>query len=199
MLSYFLARQGRDKPEGDVQSAEGFFSGDVGLKWMNQNGFVLWALAEHYNSRTTTPGSAKSLRRLVKGCQWILRERARTKVTENGEKVKHYGLLPKGRPSDLYMWDNWYWTDTYTYMGLHRTADVLAAAGMNDEAAKLAAEADDYKACILAFVARSIDPEFKPAFVPPSPFGLGPPSPAFFDEIWYAICSPVYMVEAGLA
>ena len=48
MLDYFLARQGKEKPEGDVKSADGFFSGDVDLKWMNQNGFVLWALAEHY-------------------------------------------------------------------------------------------------------------------------------------------------------
>ena len=48
MLDYFLARQGKEKPDGDVQSAEGFFSGDVDLKWMNQDGFVLWALAEHY-------------------------------------------------------------------------------------------------------------------------------------------------------
>ena len=34
-------------------------------------------------------------------------------------------------------------------MGLRGTADVLAAIGMKDEAARLAAEADDYKACIL--------------------------------------------------
>jgi len=135
---------------------------------------------------------------MVKGCEWIIRERARTKVMENGRKVKHYGLLPKGRPSDLYMWDNWYWTDTYTYMGLRGTADVLAAVGMNVEAAKLAAEADDYKACILDSIARSIDPKIKPTFVPPSPYRNTPPSHAFFDEVWYAICSPVYMVEAGL-
>jgi len=43
MLDYFLARQGKDQPEGDVKSAEGFLSGDVGMKWMNQNGFILWA------------------------------------------------------------------------------------------------------------------------------------------------------------
>ena len=112
--------------------------------------------------------------------------------------MKHYGLLPKGRPSDLYIWDNWYWTDTYSYMGLRGTADVLAAAGMKDEAGRLAAEADDYKACILAAVERSIDPHVKPTFVPPTPYRIGPPSFAFFNENWYSITSPIYMVEAGL-
>ena len=149
MLDYFLARQGREKPEGDVQSAEGFFSGDVDLKWMNQNGFVLWALAEHYKLTHDEAWLRKVAPQLIQGCDWIARERARTKVMENGQKVKHFGLMPKGRPSDLYIWDNWYWTDTYSYMGLRETADVLAEIGMKAEAARLSAEADDYKECIL--------------------------------------------------
>ena len=118
MLDYFLARQGKDKPEGDVKSADGFFSGDVGLKWMNQDGFVLWALAEHYKLTRDEPWLRRVAPQMVKGCDWIIRERARTKMMENGKKVKHFGLLPKGRPSDLYIWDHWYWTDTYCYMGL---------------------------------------------------------------------------------
>jgi predicted RNA binding protein with dsRBD fold (UPF0201 family) len=198
MLDYFLARQGKEKPDGDVQSAEGFFSGDVDLKWMNQDGFVLWAMAEHYKFTHDETWLRHVAPRLIKGCDWIIRERARTKVMENGKKVKHYGLLPKGRPSDLYIWDNWYWTDTYSYMGLRGTADVLAAIGMKDQATRLAAEADDYKACILASVERSVDRKLKPPFVAPSPYRLGPPSADFFNTNWYSICSPIYMVEAGL-
>jgi hypothetical protein len=198
MLEYFLARHGRDVPEGDVSSAEGFFSGDVGLKWMNQNGFVLWAMSEHYKLTRDDAWLKKVAQPMMKGCDWIDRERARTKTMENGRKVKHYGLLPKGRPSDLYIHDNWYWTDTYSYMGLRGTADVLAQIGMKDEAAKLATEADDYKACILDSIDRSLDPNVKPTFVPPSPYRAGPPTPQFFYENWYSICSPIYMVEAGL-
>ena len=198
MLDYFLARQGQAKPEGDVQSAEGFFSGDVDLKWMNQNGFILWAMAEHYKLTHDEPWLRRVAPQLVKGCNWIIRERARTKVLEKGEKPKHYGLLPKGRPSDLWMWDHWYWTDTYTYMGLRGTADVLAAIGQKEEASRLAAEADDYKACIVNSVERSTEKKLQPVFVPPSPYRTGPPSFAFFNEVWYSICSPIYMVEAGL-
>jgi hypothetical protein len=198
MLDYFLARQGKDKPEGDVTSAEGFFSGDVDLKWMNQNGFVLWALAEHYKLTHDDAWLKRVAPQMIKGCDWIARERARTKVQENGEKVKHFGLLPKGRPSDLYIWDNWYWTDTYSYMGVRWTADVLAAIGMKDEAARLATEADDYKACILDSIERSIDKNIKPPFLPPTPYRVGPPTFDFFNENWYTISNPLYMVEAGL-
>jgi hypothetical protein len=198
MFDYFLARQGREKPEGDVLSTEGFLSGDVDLRWMNQNGFILWAMAEHYKLTHDDAWLHKVAPQMIRGCAWIARERARTKVLKNGQKVKHYGLLPKGRPSDLYIWDNWYWTDTYSYMGLRGTADVLPAAGLKSYADELAAEADDYKACILASIERSIDPKIKPPFLPPTPYRVGPPTHAFSDEYWYAISSPIYMVEAGL-
>ncbi len=198
MFDYFLARQGKEKPEGDVLSADGFLSGDVDLRWMNQNGFVLWAMAEHYKLTRDEHWLRRVASQMIKGCDWIHRERARTKVLENGLKVKHYGLLPKGRPSDLYIWDHWYWTDTYSYMGLRGTADVLAAIGMKEEAARLSAEADDYKACMLDSIERSIDPNVKPPFLPPTPYRIGPPSFDFFNENWYTICSPLYMVEAGV-
>jgi hypothetical protein len=198
MLDYFLARQGKEKPEGDVSSAEGFFNGDVGLKWMNQNGFVLWAMSEHYKLMHDEPWLRRVSGQLVKGCDWIIRERARTKILENGNKPRHYGLMPKGRPSDLDTPDHWYWTDTYSYMGLRGTADVLAEIGMTDEAKRLAAEADDYKACILESIERSMDASVKPPFVPPTPYLVGPPSIDFFNKTWYTLCSPIYMVEAGL-
>ncbi len=198
MFDYFLARQGQAKPEGDVSSADGFFSGDVGLRWMNQNGFVLWAMAEHYKLTGDEAWLRRVAPHMVQGCDWIARERARTKTFENGEKPRHYGLLPKGRPSDLSIWDHWYWTDTYSYMGLRGTAEILPAIGMQTEAARLAAEADDYKACLLSSIERSRDPHVQPPFVPPTPYRTGPPSREFFEENWYSICSPIYMVEAGI-
>ena len=69
---------------------------------------------------------------------------------------------------------------------------------MKNKAARLATEADDYKACILDSVERSMNRNVKPPFVPPTPYRLGPPSTDFFNANWYSICSPIYMVEAGL-
>jgi hypothetical protein len=197
-LNWFLARQGQRKPSGEVETQEGFISGDTPPKWMGDNGFILNALARHY----WMTGDAGWLRqvapKMLKACDWIIRERARTKKLENGNKPRHFGLLPKGQPSDLDTWDYWYWTDTYSYLGLRQTADALADIGMTEAASRLAAEADDYKACILDSLDRSINRNVEPPFVPLSPYRNYTPTFENLDRDWYSICGPIYMVEAGL-
>ncbi len=200
-LSYFLARQGLRKPDGDVSSADGFFSGDVpGVCWMGDNGFILWALAEHYKLTGDLLWLKKVAPRMIRSCDWIIRERARTKAgaAPGSERPRHYGLLPKGRASDNDELDYFYWTDTYSYAGLRGTADVLPEVGMTKEAARLRAEADDYKACILESVERSIVRDADPPFVPQGPYMNTPPTAEHLAASWYSICSPVYMVEMGL-
>jgi hypothetical protein len=198
-LDYFLARQGLRTPEGDVTSAEGFFSGDVpGLRWMGENGFILWALAEHYKLTGDKLWLRKVAPKMIKSCDWIIRERARTKTPAGGERPRHYGLLPRGRASDNAELNYFYWTDTYSYGGLRGTADVLLEIGMDREAARLRAEADDYKACLLDSVERSIRRDTEPPFVPQGPEMNQPPTAERLAASWYSLCSPIYMVEMGL-
>ncbi len=192
---FFLRYQGTRRPDGASKSVDGFYTGNAGPRWMCENGFILWALSEHYKLtrdarwlRTVAPS-------MIKGCDWIVRERAATKGDPD---ARHYGLLPKGAPSDIGVWDYWYWTDTYSYMGLRGAADALADIGMASEANRLRTEAEDYKTCIRRSVERSIVREVSPPFIPPSPYTNQPPT---FDRLaswWYSICSPIYMVEAGL-
>jgi hypothetical protein len=198
-LDYFLSRQGRRPPEGEVSSPDGFFSGDApGLRWMGENGFILWALAEHYKLTGDQAWLRKVAPKMIKSCGWIIRERARTKVTAGGERPRHYGLLPKGRASDNAELNYFYWTDTYSYGGLRGTADALAGIGMDREAARLRAEADDYKACILGSVERSILRDTDPPFFPQGPYMNQPPTAERLAASWYSLCSPIYMVEMGL-
>ncbi|HVP90195.1 MAG TPA: hypothetical protein VMS75_03150 [Terriglobales bacterium] len=200
-LDFFLARQGLRKPDGDVSSTDGFFSGDVpGVCWMGDNGFILWALAEHYKLTGDRLWLKRVAPRMIRSCDWIGRERARTKAgaTPGAERPRHYGLLPKGRASDNDDLDYFYWTDTYSYAGLRGTADVLPEIGMAKEAARLRAEADDYKSCILDSVERSVVRDADPPFVPQGPYMNGPPTAERLAATWYGICSPVYMVEMGL-
>ncbi|MGD1008734.1 MAG: hypothetical protein ABR951_01125 [Candidatus Aminicenantales bacterium] len=198
-LDYFLSRQGRRAPEGDVSSADGFFSGDVpGLCWVGDNGFILWALAEHYKLTGDKVWLRKVAPKMIKSCDWIIRERARTKATSSGERPRHYGLLPKGRASDNAELNYFYWTDTYSYGGLRGTADVLPEIGMDREAARLRAEADDYKACILESVARSVLRDTDPPFFPQGPYMNQPPTAERLAASWYSLCSPISMVEMGL-
>jgi hypothetical protein len=198
-LEYFLARQGTRKPEGDVSSAEGFIPGDQpGLRWMGENGFILWALAEHYKLSGDKEWLKRVAPAMIKSADWIIRERARTKTLVNGEKPRHYGLLPKGRTSDNPEVNYLYWTDNYSYGGLRGTADVLGEIGLNAEARRLAAEADDYKACIRDSVERSIVRNVDPPFVPLGPYKNQKPTEADLANNWYSLCGPVYMVEMGI-
>jgi hypothetical protein len=165
---------------------------------MGENGFILWALAEHYKLTGDKVWLRKVAPRMVRSCDWIIRERSRTKTAGAGERPRHYGLLPKGRASDNATVDYFYWTDTYSYAGLRGTADVLPAIGMEKEAERLGAEADDYRACILDSVERSIVRTTDPPFVPQGPYLNRPPTAADLLASWYGLCSPIYMVEMGL-
>jgi hypothetical protein len=198
-LDYFLARQGVRAPEGEVSSADGFFSGDApGLRWMGENGFILWALAEHYNLTGDKLWLRNVAPKMIKSCDWISRERARTKTATGAGRPRHYGLLPRGRASDNAELSYFYWTDTYSYGGFRGTAGILPEIGMNEEAARLAAEAEDYKACILDSVERSIVRDTDPPFVPQGPEMNQPPTAEKLAASWYSLCSPIYMVEMGL-
>ena len=198
-LDYFLARQGLRAPEGEVSSADGFFSGDApGLRWMGENGFILWALAEHYKLTGDKLWLRKVAPKMIKSCDWIIRERARTKTATGAGRPRTYGLLPKGRASDNAELNYFYWTDTYSYGGLRGTADVLPEIGMDKEAARLGAEAEDYKSCILDSVDRSILRDTDPPFVPQGPEMNQPPTAERLAVSWYSLCSPIYMVEMGL-
>ncbi len=198
-LAGFLATQGARKPEGDVSSAAGFFSGDVpGLAWMGDNGFILWALAEHYKLTGDKEWLKHAAHQMIASADWIIRERHKTMTPAAGERPRFYGLLPKGRASDNPELNYFYWTDTYSYAGLRGAADVLSDAGLAKEAQRLSAEADDYRACIRDSVERSVVRTTDPPFVPQGPLMNVPPTAERLGETWYSICSPIYMVEMGL-
>ena len=198
-LEYFLARQGTRKPEGDVSTADGFLPGDQpGLRWMGENGFILWAMAEHYKLSGDKDWLKRVAPAMIKSADWIIRERARTKTLVKGEKPRHYGLLPKGRTSDNPEINYLYWTDNYSYGGLRGTADVLGEIGLKAEAKRLAAEADDYRACLRDSIERSIVREVAPPFVPLGPYKNQKPTETELANNWYSLCGPVYMVEMGI-
>lgn len=194
----FLVRQGTRKPDGAVKSAEGFFPGDARERWISENGFILWALAEHYKLTGDKDWLRAVAPKMVASANWIINEREGNKDLVNGEKPRHYGLLPQGRSSDLADWDYWYFNDSYSYLGLRDAAEVLPDAGFNSDAVRIKADAEDYKACILSSVERSINRRSDPPFVPLTPYKNDDPTRDYLYRYWYSICSPIYMVEAGI-
>lgn len=194
---YFFNRQGARKPDGDIDTAEGFFCGDS-VPWLSENGFVLWALCEHYKLTGDVDWLKAAAPRLIESANWIIHERERTKVLEKGKKPRSWGLLPKGRPSDLGDWDYWYFNDTLSYKGLRDAGEVLTDAGLPDEARKIAAAAADYKSCILSSIEQSVNRQVNPPFVPLTPYKNENPTADYLYKYWYSLNPPAFMVDAGL-
>lgn len=151
ILNYFLATQdGSAGPEGDIVSPEGSFRPHI--HWMCETGAVLGMLADHYWMTRDTAWFERVVERGLRACRWIIRERNATKqFSADGAKVKHYGLLPAGRPHDWPIKGYFYMSDAYTWRGLNEFAKILVELRRpaGDEVMR---EAEDYRACILEAV-----------------------------------------------
>jgi hypothetical protein len=223
-FDYFIKTQGLYKPDGDGKSKEGVFSNlgafeesgwendrestIYGLlaegrrkpgsfpRWVNSTGSVLWAMGEHYFYSKDREWMKRAAGPMVEAADWIVRERAATKVKdERGEKVPHYGLMPAGKPYDVeeridpkpsYVYG---FTDGWTWLGLRRAAEALADAGHPD-GRRLLKEAADYRADILEVMRRrrQTDPALPP--YPERVYGR--------DEWGSLVTAGVSLVQTGL-
>ena len=93
-----------------------------------------------WRSITATPATGHWLERiapaLVKGCDWIIRER---QATMQAGTIQ-YGFLPSGSLEDVTDYWTWLATNAYAYWGFQAAADVLAEID-HPEAARLQREA----------------------------------------------------------
>jgi len=173
-IAFFIERQNGIgpydpgyKPDGDIASTRGCFTGNW-LLWMSETGGVLRAMAARYRYSRDVDWLKKNTESIVAAWDWIQTERARTRLYEDGRKVDHYGLLPKGRVHD---WEGWRYhfafTDGWTWRGMAEIAAAFGDAGL-PEAARFAYEADEYRTCILDVLERIqfVDPETDLLFVP---------------------------------
>jgi hypothetical protein len=156
----YLAWQGMLQPEGNFKSREGFLSGHPELEgdeWPVKNGFVLWAVCEHYKLSRDEAWLRKVVPNILASYEWIKRERAGTKrLDKQGNKYVGYGLLPPHRISDWETGQHGLWTDSWNHIALQNAAEVLAAIG-HPRAEEVKNEADDYRQCVRTAVKRSIE------------------------------------------
>lgn len=157
VLDYFLTtQQGTHGPEGDISTAEGAFRPHI--HWMCETGAILRVFAEHAICHRDVEDLRRDSPALLKAARWIQGQRARTKQTEtDGQKVAHYGLMPRGRGTDWPDAGYQFFTDSFTWQGLDRLALAYETLGLPD-AKWLRDEADDYHRCILDAVARALKP-----------------------------------------
>ncbi len=77
-LDLYVDYQGTAPLPGNFQSAEGVFYGSGGYEVAGYNrnqGWVLWCLAEHYRYTRDRAWLERVAPALIKGCDWITRER----------------------------------------------------------------------------------------------------------------------------
>ena len=181
-LQLYLDYQGTVPLPGNYQSTDGVFYGSGGYEEAGYNrnqGWVLWCLAEHYRYTRDRAWLERVAPALVKGCDWIVRERQGT--MENHvlplrlpKRDVSYGFLPSGSLEDVTDYWTWLSTNAYAYLGFRSAAEVLAEIG-HPAAARLQREAQAYgqdlragffEACVRSPVVRLRDGTWVPHFPP---------------------------------
>jgi hypothetical protein len=147
-LQAWLDFQGTVPLPGNFQSTDGLFYGAGGHEhggYNKHHGYVMWCMAEHWRYCRDRQWMERAAPKLVKACDWVIRERHRTMRQRNdGSRPIEYGFLPSGGLEDVQ--DYWYWmaTNSCTAWGFEALAGALADYG-HPEADRLVREAKAYR------------------------------------------------------
>jgi len=146
-LDAWLHYQGTVALPGSFAGKDGVLYGAGGYEaggYNQHHGWILWMLAEHY--RFTRDGAWLHLSSagIVKACDWIIRECARTQDRPELER----GLLPAGSLEDIGDWWTWLSTSCYTWRGLDSAAWALEQI-QHPDAKRIRAAADAYHTALL--------------------------------------------------
>jgi hypothetical protein len=147
----FSLQDGGTPPEGRFTTLAGAV-GTTGPRWMNSTGSALEIAAEYYLCSRSTAFLKEYLPKILRAADWIIGEiRATRKTTADGRRPLGYGLMPFGHSTDCDNGRVVSFTDTYTYLGLRRAAELLAAIG-HERADEVSGEADLYQGDIQAAI-----------------------------------------------
>lgn len=212
-LEPFLNWQGViEPPNMNGALKEGFFAPPIeysAIPWVSNHGWTLWGLAEHYKITHDKPWLDRIVPQLIAGCDWIVRERNRTKVLlSSGGKPAGDGLLPSGTVSDDKGQGQYVSTDAHCYRGLKAVADILLDI-KHPEADRLIQEAEAYRADIRDAIERAITNSEKVKLhnedkIPYVPTEIHQTKPPEFnpDDFWpyinYVDTGPLYLADANI-
>ncbi|MHC4085625.1 MAG: hypothetical protein ACYSWZ_10000 [Planctomycetota bacterium] len=152
-LETWLHYQGTVGLPGNFSTTEGQFYGANGYEaggYNQHHGFVLWCLGEHYWYTRDVDWLKHAAPKIVKGCEWVIRERRRTIVEADRSPIRaiERGLLPPGSLEDIRDWRSWLSTNVHSWWGMQNAAAALDVAGL-PEGKRLLKEATAYRKDIL--------------------------------------------------
>ena len=147
-LGVWLRFQGTKPLPGMFTDHDGVFFGSGGYEGMGYNqhhGWILWALAQHLFLTGDDAWFANVAPAVIKGVEWIIRQRQNTMRSLPHSRGWERGFLPAGSLEDVEDYNYWLSTNVVTWWGMDHAARALAEIG-HPEAARLQREADAYKA-----------------------------------------------------
>lgn len=151
-LDTFIEWQGKSTPPGNFKSREGFLSSAdeyTWVRWTSNHGWLLWALGEHYLLSGDREWLNRKLPNILAACDWVERERSRTKVDKpDGTRPPEWGLLPPGVTGDGAPPCYQFATDAFTWAGLNSAAEALRQI-KHPRAAEVTSAVEEYKKCII--------------------------------------------------
>ena len=108
------------------------------------HGTVRWALAEHYLYTRENAWLVETAPSMKRAADWVIEQRALTKILDGDEKIPEYGLLPAGHLEDNTDWGHWFAVNDFASAGMTALGEALA--GMGDpDATRYAREAAAYR------------------------------------------------------
>lgn len=152
-LDTFLHYQGTVALPGNYKTRDGVFYGSGGYEqggYNQHHGWVLWGMAEHYRMTGDREWLLANGERIVKGCDWVLREREATKREDaSGRRTLEYGFMPAGSLEDVTDYYYWLSTNALTCRGVLAAAEALTETG-HPEGARLLREAREFQSDLRA-------------------------------------------------
>ena len=125
-LEYILEQQdGSLPPEGNFVTVKGAI-GSTGPRWANTTGSALLLAATYLEYTNDEDFARRHLDGLVRAARWIIGEiRATRRCGTDGRRILGWGLLPRCTVNDGDSGIFYATTDTWSYVGLKRFAEVL--------------------------------------------------------------------------
>ncbi|MBX7254940.1 MAG: hypothetical protein K1Y02_01170 [Candidatus Hydrogenedentes bacterium] len=150
-LDLWVKYQGSVPQAGNFTDFDGMFYGAGGYEvgqYNQHHGWVIWAMSEHYLITRNDAWFRSIAEPLIKGADWVFRQRRNTMKELDHSRGWEYGFLPAGSLEDVQDFHYWQATNTLTWRGVDNVARALEAFG-HPEAARVRKEADAYKADVM--------------------------------------------------
>ncbi len=146
-LQLYVAAQGEARQPGNFTDFDGAFFGAKGWECGDYNqhhGWALWYLAEHYRMSRDARWFATVAGAVVKGADWVFRQRRNTRKPLPHSRGWERGFLPAGSLEDVTDFYYWLSTNVLTWRATDAAAQALERFG-HAEAARVRRESDAYR------------------------------------------------------